>query len=415
VKTVGILGGGQLGLLLAHSLTRLGAKVVVYDPDPGAPARRVAWKSFQAAWTDLNSLKEFASLCDVITYEFENVEIAGLRKLDGKVPICPSLDVLATTQDRVLEKQFLVQNDLPVAAFDVVNSYEELDKIKDGITFPCILKTATGGYDGKGQFVFKNASDLKAFVAERPLPHLRAVIEEQLALVMELSCIVARSKSADEDTPAQIFPVMQNVHSKQILDTTVMPADISPALAVVVKDIALVAAEQLDLVGLLTCEFFVTRDPGQGRRAVEVDGYYVFVNEFAPRPHNSGHITMNATSISQYDLLARVLLDVPLVEPRLLASGYYCLANLLGEVWLAQGTDKGPELDLQALKFHPDIIDLVIYGKESARAGRKMGHVVGYGATADSAIAAVKDVRAALACVPGGREKVSDFSGGASQ
>jgi 5-(carboxyamino)imidazole ribonucleotide synthase len=396
LKTVGILGGGQLGLLLAHSLTRLGAKVVIYDPDAAAPARKVAWKSFQSSWTDVHALTEFAALCDVITYEFENVEISGLKKLDGSTPIYPSLNVLATTQDRILEKQFLIDNDLPVAAFFVVESYEDLAKLEDGLTFPCILKTATGGYDGKGQFVFEHHADLAAFIKERPLPSLRAVVEEKLTLHMELSCIVARNNSDDE----RIFPVAQNTHELQILDTTLMPADIPASLADTVKDIAMTAAEKLNLVGLLTCEFFITRAPGQLGNSVEVDGYHVFVNEFAPRPHNSGHITMNATSVSQYDLLARILLDIPMVDPRLLAPGYFCLANLLGDVWLAQGTDKGLSLDLSALKVHADIVDLVIYGKESARSGRKMGHVVSYGATAESAIAAARDVRSSLAKIP---------------
>lgn len=392
MKTVGILGGGQLGLLLANSLTCLGAQVVIYDPDASAPARKVAWKNFQAPWTDVNALKEFAALCDVITYEFENVEISGLKKLATAKPIYPSLDVLATTQDRILEKEFLRDNDLPVAGFFVVKSYEELSAIEEGITFPCILKTATGGYDGKGQFVFESQADLAAFIKNRPLPSLRAVVEEKLALHMELSCIVARSIDEDE----RIFPVAQNTHERQILDTTLMPAQIPPALAATVKDIAMTAAEQLDLVGLLTCEFFITREPGQSGNSVEVEGYHVFVNEFAPRPHNSGHITMNATSVSQYDLLARILLDIPMVEPRLLAPGYFCLANLLGDVWLSQGTDIGRALNLSALKFHADIVDVVIYGKESARSGRKMGHVVSYGATAEQAIAAVRDVRAEL-------------------
>ncbi len=393
MKTVGILGGGQLGLLLSHSLSRLGAKVVIYDPDPAAPARKVAWKHFQAPWTDLSALSEFAALCDVITYEFENVEISGLKKLDCKTPIYPSLDVLATTQDRILEKQFLRDHDLPVAAFVVVESYDDLAKCEDGITFPCILKTATGGYDGKGQFVFENHADLAAFINNRPLNPLRAVIEEKLPLHMELSCIVARNQNDDD----RIFPVCQNTHDAQILDTTLMPADISPALAATVKDIALTAAEEMNLVGLLTCEFFVTKEPDQFGNSVEVDGYHVFVNEFAPRPHNSGHITMNATSASQYDLLARILLDVPLIEPRLLAPGYFCLANLLGDVWLAQGTDKGKDLDLSVLKFHADIVDVVIYGKETARTGRKMGHVVSYGATSGSAIEAAREVRNGLA------------------
>jgi len=394
MKTVGILGGGQLGLLLALSLSRLGARVVIYDPDSSAPARKVAWKSFQAPWTDLNALKEFAALCDVITYEFENVEISGLKKLDldGEKPIYPSLSVLATTQDRIFEKQFLQENNLPVAAFFVVQSYDQLAKIEDGITFPCILKTATGGYDGKGQFVFEKRADLVAFIKEKPLPILRAVIEEKLPLYMELSCIVARSA----DNHECIFPVAQNTHQAQILDTTLMPADIPAALAATVKDIALTAAEKLNLVGLLTCEFFITRERGQSTSSVEVDGYHVFVNEFAPRPHNSGHLTMNATTVSQYDLLARILLDVPMVEPRLLAPGYFCLANLLGDVWLAQGTEEGAKLNLQALKTHVDVVDLVLYGKESARAGRKMGHVVSYGVSAKEAVEAARDARAAL-------------------
>jgi 5-(carboxyamino)imidazole ribonucleotide synthase len=374
MKTVGILGGGQLGLLLAQAVTRLGARVVIYDVDPAAPARNIAWRHFEGAWTDVAKLREFAALCDVITYEFENVEITGLRELGTDTPIYPSLDVLATTQNRALEKQFLLDNNLPVGNFAVVDSYEQLMGCVEQVGLPCILKTVTGGYDGKGQFVFEDSAHVQKFLQDKPVANLRGVLEEKLELAMELSCIIARRRN-NHGAIEMLFPIAQNTHKDGILEFSFMPADISKEVEWAVRKIVKTAAEKLQVEGLLTTEFFVTKERGRGKNVMPAGDKFVFVNEFAPRPHNSGHITMSATSVSQYDLLARILLNVPLVEPRMVGPSCFCMVNLLGNVWLSQGTDRGDGLDVSALDQMSNVIDIVIYGKEIAKPGRKMGHI----------------------------------------
>ena len=382
MKRVGILGGGQLGLMLAEALQQLDAEVRIFDPDPEAPAARRLPHVVTAPWSDGEALARFASGCDVLTYEFENVPAGPLSALGGGVPILPSVAILETTQDRILEKEFLRKEGLPVVRSAAVREGDDAFAAAEEIGYPLILKTARGGYDGKGQHRIASAAALAQVEEERPL-----VLEEPIEIAAELSCIVARSADGSEVA----FPLFENEHRHHVLDLTLLPAGVSPEVESRVREVALAAARAMGLVGLLTIEFFV----GRSRRTeggVRAGGFEIFVNEFAPRPHNSGHLTRNACSLSQYDALARVLLDVPLTPPEPLAPGAFVMGNLLGEVWLAQGA-RGGELDLSAWARHPRVIDVYLYGKREPRPRRKMGHFVVHAPDAEEALAVERPFR----------------------
>ena len=396
MKHVGILGGGQLGTMLAEALFHLDAPVTIYDADPTAPAIERFADTIVSPWSDLEAIEKFARRCEIVTYEFEHIDAAPLRALSSGPPIVPSIEVLEITQDRAREKQFLARHELPHVHFVVVRSEEELRGEARRFSWPFILKTIRGGYDGKGQFYIAGHEDLDAaIVALRERKNFDLVLEEVVDLKLEVSCIVARVASASS-TAAQevVFPLFENAHAGHILDLTVVPARVPPDVARLVQDIALRTARAIDLHGLLTIEFFVGRSPARRSRAEEASGLYVYVNELAPRPHNSGHVTRNACTFSQYDALARVLAGVPLTAPQMNGDGAWCMANLLGDVWLAQGNEK---LDLSCWSEHPAVVDVVLYGKKAARARRKMGHFVTHAATPEEATVAARAFREALA------------------
>jgi 5-(carboxyamino)imidazole ribonucleotide synthase len=388
VTTVGILGGGQLGAMLAPALQDLGADVHVYDPDPNAPALRRAARAASGSWRDVPRLQEFFDACDVVTYEFENVETEGLARIWGLEKLLPSLQVLRTTQNRVSEKEFLRANGLPHVAFADGRTADELPEAARRFGFPSILKTARGGYDGKGQWKLASPAGLDALLAGPAREALDAsgwVLEEPIDIVLELSAIVARERNGDE----VVFPLFENEHRDHVLDVTLVPARLPDDLEAEAKSVALSAARALGVTGLLTTELFVGRSarssPGQIR---------IFTNEFAPRPHNSGHVTRKACTFSQFEALARILLEVPLVPPRLVSAGAFCMANLLGEVWEAQGAS-GP-LDLAAWEGNPDLLEVVLYGKSGVAAKRKMGHLTVRGGDAEEAISSARALREAI-------------------
>mgnify|MGYP001766986573 CR=1 FL=1 len=388
MTTVGILGGGQLGAMLAPALQDLGADVHVFDPDPNAPALRRAARAVSGSWRDVPRLQAFFDACDVVTYEFENVESEGLARLEGLGKLCPSLDVLRTTQNRVLEKEFLRAHGLPHVAFVDGRTAAGLSAAAFEFGFPSILKTARGGYDGKGQWKLASVAELDALLATPARAVLDAsgwVLEEPIDIVLEASAIVARERNGDE----VVFPLFENEHRDHILDVTLVPARLTDDLEAEAKSVALAAARALGVTGLLTTELFVGRSarsrPGEVR---------VFTNEFAPRPHNSGHVTRKACTFSQFEALARILTGVPLVPPRLVSAGAFCMANLLGEVWEAQGAPAS--LDLSAWEGSPDLLEVVLYGKKDVAAKRKMGHLTVRAAGPEEAIAAARAAREAI-------------------
>lgn len=377
MRRVGILGGGQLGLMLAEAVQQLDGDVRVFDPDPDCPCALRLPKVVTAPYEDAAALARFTAGCDLLTYEFENVPAKPLRSLPGAPPILPSLNVLEITQDRIREKEFLRAEGLPVARFAAVREGDDARAAAHALGTPLVLKTAQGGYDGKGQHRIAHPEDLDRVPDPRPW-----VLEEVVDIALEVSCIVARDAGGAEIA----FPLFENVHRDHVLDTTLLPARVPPDVAARVREVALASARALGVVGLLTVEFFLARANDGGLR--------VLVNEFAPRPHNSGHVTRNACSLSQYDALARVLLGVPLTEPEPLAPGAFVMGNLLGDVWLAQGRTT---LDLSAWARHPRVVDVYLYGKREARPRRKMGHFVVHAPTADEALAAARAFRTDLA------------------
>jgi 5-(carboxyamino)imidazole ribonucleotide synthase len=393
MKRVGVLGGGQLGTMLASAVHDLGAEVRIFDPDPAAPACARFRDVVTAPWTDEAALSRFFAECSAVTYEMEHIDTAALRSLvtaPGAPPLLPSLHVLETTQDRAKEKTFLKSAGLPHVDFAVVRGAADLMRTAPAFGFPFVLKTTRGGYDGKGQALVAGPEQLERAAAaigeSEP-----CVLEEVIDLALEASVIVARSRRGEEVA----FPVFENAHEGHVLDVTVVPARVSPAVAQALSRVALEAARALDVHGLLTVEFFVTRSSEQRSQGVLADGYTVFVNELAPRPHNSGHVTRNACTVSQYDALARVLLDVPLGAPELVdRAHHYCMGNLLGDVWLAQRATF--DLDLSALRRFPEVIDVVLYGKREALPRRKMGHFVARARDADEAVRAARAFRKAL-------------------
>ncbi|MGZ3421548.1 MAG: ATP-grasp domain-containing protein [Polyangiales bacterium] len=387
MKRVGILGGGQLGTMLAEALFTLDAPVAIYDADPNAPACLRFKNSTVGPWSDLEAVRAFTERCDVVTYEFEHIDASPLHAVQK--PIVPSIRVLETAQDRAKEKAFLASSGLPHVHFAVSRSEEELRSAARAFGWPFILKTVRGGYDGKGQFHVAGHEDLDAAILalrERK-SDFHCVLEEIVDLALEASCIVARGGEGDEI----VFPLFENAHSGHILDFTLVPARVPAAAAEAIQSCALKTANALDLHGLLTVEFFIGRTPSRRSKAIEAGGLYVYVNELAPRPHNSGHVTRNACSYSQYDALARTLAGVPLVPPVMNGDASWCMGNLLGDVWIAQGASS--QLDLSCWKNHPEVVDVVLYGKREPRARRKMGHFVTRANTPERAVAAARAFR----------------------
>ncbi len=375
---VGILGGGQLGLMLSESLFHLGADVTVLEKDPDAPCARRLAGVMKRPYDDAKALEELFAKCDAVTFDSENVPSQPLEPHAHKLK--PSLDVLRISQHRALEKRFLKDHGFPTVEHVVVAEGEDINAAAGLFGFPCIVKTVLGGYDGKGQRVLSGpASDLGAGPA---------VLEEKLALRTEVSCIVARGSGHDE-----CFEVFENLHHEHILDFTLLPARVDAKLQAEAKEVARAIAKALNVEGLLTVEFFI----GQGRTG----GVKLYVNELAPRTHNSGHVTREACSSSQFDALARILCGLPPPKPSL-NPGCWVMGQLLGDIWLAQGLKGGP-LDLSALRDFPDVVEVYTYGKRDARTKRKMGHYVVRGDSIESALARARAFRAALGAVSAGR------------
>ncbi len=366
MSTVGILGGGQLGLMLAESLDHLGHEVVVLEADPDSPCAQRRSNVIAAGPTDAKALAEFFSRVDIATFDSENTPAAPLVPYAGK--LAPSLRVLEITQDRAKEKTFLRDAGFRTVQFELVPPGQDVKVSARKFGLPCIAKSVLGGYDGKGQFRLTTDAEVDALPADAPGGF---VLEEVLQLEHEVSCLVARDAKT-----AVSFPLFENLHAHHILDLTVLPARVASSLQDEARLVADGIARALGLVGLLTVEFFV----GTGRDGVR----RLYVNELAPRVHNSGHVTRQACTVSQFDALARILTGVPVVQPEV-HRGAWCMGQLLGEVWLAQGRTGGA-LDLTAWKDFPDVVDVYVYGKREARAKRKMGHFVVHADTPERAL-----------------------------
>ena len=370
--TLGMLGGGQLGRFFVSAAHEMGYKVWVLDPDANSPAGLIADRHIVAAYDDYTALDELANGCAAVTTEFENVPATTLDYLAKFIPVHPSASAVAVCQNRVAEKTFLADNGLPHGPFAVIRCEENL-RSADEELFPAVLKVARFGYDGKGQARVANRDE--ALHAFHQFGGESCVLEKMLKLDSEMSVVLAR----DEDGTVRCFPAGENSHRHGILDVTIMPARIEPVLAERAREVAQAIAEHLDYVGTLGVEFFVC-------------GGQLFVNEMAPRPHNSGHHTIDACVTSQYEQQVKALCGLPLGESR--AHSAAVMVNLLGELWYDEAGDYR-EPDWSVLLAVPNL-RVHLYAKHHARPGRKMGHFTVIGTDADQVLAAAMQAREAI-------------------
>ena len=345
-STLGLLGGGQLGRMFTQAAQRLGYEVVVLDPDPLSPAGRIAAVHIQAGYTDEPALTELGKRVRAVTTEFENVPASSLAFLRLMVPVRPGAEAVSLTQDRIAEKIFAREQGLMTAPFHAVLTEADLVPAIETIGAPAILKTSRLGYDGKGQASVEDLASLTA--AFDQFGRQACILERRLPLDLEISVVLTRA----EDGQVVTFPVGENRHVNGILDTTVVPARIPASLAERARQAASKLARAMHYVGTMAVEFFV------------VDGDQLLVNELAPRPHNSGHYTLDACVTDQFEQQVRALVELPLGDTTLHTP--CAMVNLLGDLWIHGEPRWDRALSDPAVKLH-------LYGKKEPRVGRKMG------------------------------------------
>lgn len=345
---LGVIGGGQLGRYFVWEARRLGYQTWVLDPDASAPAMQIAEHALVAAYDDQAALNTLAEQCDAVSIEFENVPAQSLEFLATRTRVAPSANAIRVAQDRALEKSQALQFGLQPVPYAVIEKLSDVSAALEKVDLPAIIKTSRLGYDGKGQVVCSSEEDVrKAF---DQLNHASCVLEHRIDLAAEVSVILARGY----DGQVQVFPISRNVHENGILATSLVPSGVDPKILDEATALAIALAEGLDYIGVLAVEFFV-----------DSKGSVLF-NEMAPRPHNSGHYTLDATHSSQFEQQLRALCALPLASTELLSP--VCMLNLLGDSW---GDNKPDWHRLMARKG----LSLHLYGKQEARPARKMGHV----------------------------------------
>jgi 5-(carboxyamino)imidazole ribonucleotide synthase len=371
--TLGVLGGGQLGRMFVLQARTMGYRVMVLDPDPASPAGQMADVHLRAAYSDPHALDRLAAACAAVTTEFENVPAEALERLERSCRVRPPVKAVALAQDRISEKSFLERAGFHTAPFRPVRNEEELRAAVRAVKLPALLKTSRLGYDGKGQVPIERPEE--AVAAFAAVGGVECVLEERLALETELSVVLARG----DDGAIATFPVGENRHRDGILETTVVPARVPRRTADEALETGRRVAVALEYVGVLGVEMFVA------------NGGRVYVNEIAPRPHNSGHYTLDACSTDQFEQQLRALCGLPLAEPRLLTP--VAMVNLLGDLWQA-GPPRWEEV------FRRPGVRLHLYGKAEPRPGRKMGHLNCLADDPDRALALALEARNALVASP---------------
>jgi len=371
---LGMLGGGQLGRFFVMAAHELGYRVMVLDPDQASPAGRIADVHLQAQYDDAVALQKMAAECAAVTTEFENVPAQTLSFLSQHLPVSPAAECVAIAQHRSREKTFLRDQGFPVGPFAVIDSAADLEVLAKEAQayFPAVLKVARFGYDGKGQARVANLDEARAALAA--FKGEACVLEKFVTLDCEVSVVLARA----QDGQAKCFPLSENQHRRGILDVSIVPARVAEPVREEAEQLALEIARKLGYVGVMAVEFFVS----EGR---------LLVNEIAPRPHNSGHYTLDACLVSQFEQQVRALVGLPLGDTR--AHSAAVMVNLLGDVWLHEDVSREPRwpeiLAVPGLKLH-------LYGKHEARVGRKMGHFTVLGREVGEALPAALAARAAL-------------------
>lgn len=361
-STLGVLGGGQLGRMFCVAARTMGYHTVVLDPDPASPAGRIADSHIQADYTDKSALDQLAERCDVITTEFENVPADSLQYLLDKKPVHPSPDAVKIAQNRIREKNFARDAGISPAPFAAIYTEDDLQQAAVDVGFPAILKSSTLGYDGKGQFVVDDLD--QALEAFRSMGGVESVLEKKLLLKKEISVLLARNTKGD----VQCYSPSENEHRNGILHQSIVPARVADDMADQAMQNTVKLAESLNYVGVLAVEFFIT------------DDNQLIFNEMAPRPHNSGHYTKDASVTSQFEQQVRVICDLPPGDTRLISP--VVMINMLGDLW---DPDWSILLSESGVKLH-------LYGKKEARPGRKMGHFNVLNKEIDKAIALAEEL-----------------------
>lgn len=371
-QNLGIIGGGQLGRMLAREARVGGFKVVVFtDEYPPSPAGQLADREINAPYFDPEAVSDFVSAVDVVTLEFENIPGEFIEAVEQRRPVFPPRSALHLCQNREREKAFLRNEEIPHAHFRVVDDPVSLQGAVDDLGGKCMLKTASFGYDGKGQVRLDGSEDMDAVWQAFGAP--RGVVEKLINFRCELSVVAARG----QDGRFVHFPVCENIHRNQILDITIAPARISREIAAKAAEVAEQVAEALNYVGTLAVELFLTEEDE------------ILVNEIAPRPHNSGHHTIDACVTNQFEQQLRAVAGIPLGDTKQHTPAV--MVNILGDLWPEGGGDPdwSPILSPPTAKLH-------LYGKRTAKPGRKMGHFTVLGETPDAALAEALELRSAL-------------------
>jgi 5-(carboxyamino)imidazole ribonucleotide synthase len=367
-STIGLLGGGQLGRMFGIAARRMGYRVHTFEPSPDSPAGQISDREFNGSYTDSELLETFVRSVDVVTFEFENIPAEVVDRVSRSKPVHPRFEVLYICQNREREKNFLRAHNYPHVPFAIVSNQADFDAALAGIGLPAVLKTADFGYDGKGQ----QKIDTGETCDYSRLASGRAVLEKWIDFDLELSVICARNAKGN----SCVFPVSENVHTRHILDYSIVPARIDPQVQRNAQTVAESIAHDLDVVGLIAVEYFLTRDNE------------LVVNELAPRPHNSGHYTFDACITSQFEQQLRAVCGLPFGAPELLSPAV--MVNLLGDLWRAGvQPDWRPVLSNPYAKFH-------LYGKLEGRPGRKMGHFCVLRETLDEALSTALRIRQEL-------------------
>ncbi len=368
--TIGMLGGGQLGRMFVMAAHSLGYRVIVLDPDVDSPAGRMADEHIKTSFSDTWAIEQLSKNCQAVTTEFENIPTKTLNILEKNIIVRPSAESVKIAQNRIIEKTFLADNQFPTAKFYPIYNKEDIQFAMSQMATSCILKVATLGYDGKGQAIVNNIEE--AEIAFEAMGKVACVLEEKVDLETEISVVLARS----HDGEVNCYPIGENYHVNGILEHTIVPCNLDDELVKQVTDEAKRLVNSLAYCGVLAVEFFYTK---AGK---------LLINEIAPRPHNSGHYTMDACVTSQFEQQVRMLCGLPAGSTKLLTP--VVMFNILGDIW------ENGEPDWLSLLSKPEV-KLHLYGKSEARVGRKMGHFSYIGSSTEDLL---KQTRAIASNLP---------------
>lgn len=373
MKKIGIIGGGQLGKMMILDGKRLDTQFAILDPTEHCPAHSIADRHVVADFDDVDAILRMAEGVDVVTYEFEHISVEALRRLEAEGhKVYPSAETLSRIQNKLVQKRWLAKHEIPVPAFRPVDGVEDIHAAAEEYGYPIMLKTCTGGYDGKGNAMIGTENEIAEAYESLGAGKLPLMVEECIDFEKEVSILACRSENGE----MAVFPVAENVHHNSILDETTVPAVISEASAREAMEVAKACLQAFDACGMLCIELFVTREG------------HILVNELAPRPHNSGHYTIEGCYTSQYEQHVRAILGMPLGNPNLIRPT--AMKNLIG--------DRNGQAELTGLEeaYRFPNVKVHIYGKEQVKVGRKMGHITATGETLEEALAEVRGAHAVL-------------------